>query len=99
MEDLFGNDSPKVYVGTMEFPFRGMLMSHMCSPDIDALHRMADAIGIKREWFQDHEVHPHYDVSKAKKKLAIKLGAIEINDREIIRLCHPKSQICRAKRK
>jgi Protein of unknown function (DUF4031) len=84
-----------VYVGTMEFGFGRMKMFHMSSPNMDELHRMADLIGVKRKWFQEHYkgtdfYHPHYDVCKSKKELAIMLGATEINDRELIKICFPK---------
>jgi len=78
-----------VYVGTREYKFGRMIMSHMSSPDIEELHKMAEAIGHKRKWFQDHPTHPHYDVCKEKKQLAIKLGAVEVDDREIIRQRYP----------
>jgi hypothetical protein len=29
---------------------------------IEELHEFAQSIGLKREWFQDHPRHPHYDV-------------------------------------
>lgn len=101
MSDLFTDSSvPVVYVGTMEWPFRRMIMFHMASPDLDALHSMAEKIGMKREWFQDKgtdSLTPHYDISKGKKKLAIQLGAVEINDREIIKRCFPKLQELKSK--
>ena len=82
-----------VFVGTFEYDFRGMVMSHMASPDLDLLHQMADELGLKRAWFQDKEGYPHYDVSKSKKQQAIKLGATEINDRELIIICYPKELV------
>lgn len=30
--------------------------------DLDELHKFAQSIGLKREWFQDHPAHPHYDL-------------------------------------
>lgn len=78
-----------VYVGSMEYRYGRMIMSHMGSSDLDALHRMADAIGVKRKWFQDKKHHPHYDISKQMKKKAIELGAIEVSDKELIRKCYP----------
>ena len=86
--NLFNNNSKTVYVGTMEFPYGRMLMSHMASPDIEALHKMADAIGVKRKWFQNNKYHPHYDICKSMKKKAIALGAVEVNDRELIKRCY-----------
>lgn len=83
-----------VYVGTMEFPFGRMLMSHLASPNLEALHDLSQAIGIKRKWFQDKtrqdKTYPHYDICKAKKKEAIRLGVIEIDDRELIKRCYER---------
>lgn len=85
-----------VYVGTMEFKYGRMKMFHLASPNVEELHRMADIIGINRKWFQDpkyngESVHPHYDICKSKKVLAIKNGVNkEIDDREIINICYPK---------
>lgn len=83
-------DPDAVYIGTLEFEYKGMLMSHMGSPNLEALHRIAVKLGI-RKWFHDDDkhLHPHYDVCKSKKQLAIKLGVIEIDDKELINRCHP----------
>jgi hypothetical protein len=84
-------DPNAVYIGTLEYAYNGMLMSHLASPNIEALHEMAAKLGI-RKWFQDDDkhLHPHYDVCKSKKKLALQLGAIEIDDRELINRCYPQ---------
>lgn len=83
-----------VYVGTIEWPFRRMIMFHMATDGpIEELHQMADKIGIRRAWFQNKggdRPTPHYDICKSKKKLAIKYGAVEVNDRELIRKCFPE---------
>ena len=79
-----------VYIGTIPFPYGRMIMFHMASQDLDALHKMASAIGIKRKWFQDKQNHPHYDVCKSYKQKAIELGAVEVNDRKLIEICYPK---------
>lgn len=85
-----------VYVGTWKWPYRNMIMFHMATDgDLEELHQMADKIGIKRKWFQNKNEgtiyhDPHYDICKSKKELAIKHGAIEIDDRELIKKCFPK---------
>jgi hypothetical protein len=81
-----------VFVGKKEYKYGRMLMSHMASPDLELLHQMADAIGVSRKWFQNKERHPHYDLCKAKKQLAISLGAVEVDDRELIRECYLKQE-------
>lgn len=63
--------------------------SHMWSDtSIEELHVMADRIGLRREWFQLKVVEPafdayrlwraHYDVTPHKRRLAIQLGAMEM---------------------
>lgn len=71
-----------VYIDDMyKFPmgqFRRMKMSHMIADSDDELHAFAARIGMSREWFQGD----HYDVSKAKRDLAIALGAVPISLRQ-----------------
>ena len=78
-----------VYVGKKEYPYGRMKMSHMGSPDLEALHKMANAIGVKRKWFQNKKHHPHYDICKQMKEKAIELGAVEVSDKELIKNCYP----------
>ena len=42
---------------------------------LEELHAFAARLGLKREWFQDHFIAPHYDLSPAKHALALHLGA------------------------
>ena len=80
-----------VYVGINEYKYGRMIMSHMSSPNIDALHKMADSLGLKREWFQNKKLHPHYDIRKGTKIKAISLGAILVSDKDLIRKCYHTS--------
>jgi hypothetical protein len=75
-----------VLIGKREYKYRGMLMSHMAADTLDELHKMAAKIGVDWKHFQDKPGKPHYDICKTKKGIAIKLGAVEVNDREIISL-------------
>jgi hypothetical protein len=63
-----------------------MKMSHMLADTEDELHRMAESIGLKREWFQNHGRTPHYDVCQAKRKQAVNCGAIEVGRRDLVAL-------------
>lgn len=54
-------------------PFRGG-SCHLTSTSIDVLHRFALRLGLRREWFQDHRVAAHYDLTKGKRRKAIELG-------------------------
>jgi hypothetical protein len=56
-----------------------MMMCHMIADDLNELHAMADRIGVQRRWFQSHASHPHYDICKSKRELAVRFGAIELN--------------------
>jgi len=52
----------------------------MIADDLGELHTMAAKIGLKRSWFQ-HKSNgtPHYDLTLAKRRLAIEKGAISID--------------------
>lgn len=66
-----------VYVDDLIWPWRGKLWCHMTADTLDELHHMAQNIGLKREWFQDHPRHPHYDLVRSKRDKALALGATE----------------------
>lgn len=75
------SNEPRVYVD--ELPAAGWGKwnggAHMLANDIDALHEMADRIGLKRAWFQEQGSFPHYDLTASKRRLAVAAGAIEID--------------------
>lgn len=57
--------------------------------ELEELHQFAASIGLKREWFQDHGDHPHYDtIVESKMDLAIKHGAMMVRPTDIIRIMH-----------
>lgn len=74
-----------VYVDNANIQYGRMIMCHMMADSLEELHAMADTIGVSRRWFQDKR-YKHYDICKSKKALAIKLGAVEVSSRELIRL-------------
>ncbi len=49
---------------------------HMWSDDPEALHAMAERIGMRREWFQDKPGFPHYDLLPPLREKAIAMGAV-----------------------
>jgi hypothetical protein len=51
-------------------------------PDLQELHALAAKIGMRRSWFQDHPTLPHYDLTPAKRRAAVKSGAVKITRRE-----------------
>lgn len=64
--------------------FGRMKMSHLIADSQKELLEFVDKIGVKRKWIQDYDSpREHFDICLAKRKLAIKLGAKEINFREL----------------
>lgn len=75
-----------VYVGTRQYLYGGMKMSHMAADTLDELHLMAFNIGVDRRHFQMKPGKPHYDISQKMKARALLLGAKHVNDRDLIRM-------------
>lgn len=72
-----------VYVDDMEAEFGSMIMCHMIADTRRELLDMADKIGVKRQWIQKFDNHgEHFDISKGKRALAVRYGAVEITWRE-----------------
>lgn len=78
-----------VYVDEARNPFGRMVMCHMWADTAAELHAMAEAIGMKRRWFQALDgpqgckaSFPHYDVSLSRRSQAIDLGAVIVGRRE-----------------
>jgi hypothetical protein len=53
--------------------------SHLFADDIQELHEFAAKLGLRRSWFQDKGRFPHYDIVGSKRRLALELGAQEMN--------------------
>jgi hypothetical protein len=58
------------------------LWCHMWADAPEELHAMADRIGLKREWCQTPEKFLHYDLTPARRAVAVRFGAIEMSLRE-----------------
>lgn len=53
--------------------------------DLQELHRLASAIGCRREWFQDKAL-PHYDLTMQRRQEAIGAGAVPVTRREAVEI-------------
>lgn len=77
-----------VYVDDMRAPFGRMIMCHMIADSRDELLAMADLIGVSRRWLQKAgTIYEHFDISRAKRNLAVRAGAVEITKRDLVKLC------------
>jgi FMN phosphatase YigB (HAD superfamily) len=73
-----------VYVDSANIPYRNMIMCHMVADTTEELLQMAEKIGVQTKWIQKKGTrHEHFDISKGKKLIAIKNGAIEINRKQM----------------
>lgn len=63
----------------------GKQWCHLFADSIEELHEFAERLGLRREWFQNKKLFPHYDLVTSKRKLAISLGAQEVDLREHIK--------------
>lgn len=73
-----------VYVDDMYAPFGRMKMCHMIADSHEELVSMAVRIGVQPKWIQQEGTpEEHFDVSKAKRALAVTAGAVEITLREL----------------
>lgn len=79
-----------VYVDESAHVFGRLIMCHMVADTVDELHDMASRIGVRSKWFQGEKSIPHYDICKSKRVLAVKLGAIEITSRELVKRFRPR---------
>ena len=58
--------------------------AHMGTDDhspqrLDALHAFARRLGLKRVWFQDKILHPHFDTTLRKQASSLQLGAVQVD--------------------
>ena len=61
--------------------------THLVGESLEELHKFAQEIGLKYEWFQDHCRHPHYDLTTIKMaRKAIKTGAKLVSPKNIVKI-------------
>lgn len=60
----------------------GAKWCHLTADTLDELHEFATSIGLKRAWFQNHRLMPHYDLTPGKRAIAVRKGAVEISTTE-----------------
>jgi hypothetical protein len=50
---------------------------HLTADTLKELHIFAELVGLKRSWFQDHKLCPHYDLTPRRRAKAVELGATQ----------------------
>jgi Protein of unknown function (DUF4031) len=75
------------YVDTVrDYPTAGLRYTRFChllADTRDELQAMADALGIPRQFFQDHPWRWHHDLPEHLRARAVELGAREIEMHEV----------------
>lgn len=83
-----------VYIDKMNARYGRMIMCHMLADTEEELLEMAEKIGVNKKWHQYPDTHKsHFDICLAKKKIALDLGAIEIDKRQLFHLMKSKKEI------
>lgn len=60
----------------------------MSDASVEELHEFAQSIGLRRNWFQDHLLHPHYDLTTQRMaNKAVLCGATRVDPKELVRKC------------
>jgi hypothetical protein len=83
-------DQPKTGRAAIHFG-NGKRSCHLTTDGpIEELHAFAAKLGLKSEWFQEHPVLCHYDLTPGKRLDALDEGAEEMPMREQLRLARKR---------
>lgn len=58
---------------------------HLVADTLEELHGFAAMIGLKREWFQEHPTHPHYDIWGSKLTHAYNMGVKVVSSKFLLK--------------
>lgn len=84
-----------VYVDDMKAVFGRMVMCHMIADSSSELLSMADRIGIRRRWLQKIGTYKeHFDICLSKKGQAIRFGAIQVTQRQLVEIVRKRRRKC-----
>ncbi|WP_267122665.1 DUF4031 domain-containing protein [Xanthomonas sacchari] len=70
-----------VWVEDAQWPRGKFICGHLLADSLEELHALADVLQIKRQYFIEYAVVPHYSIPEHKLELAIAAGAVKL-DRE-----------------
>ena len=63
-------------------PFRKGSCHLTTDGPLDELHAFAEKVCLSRSWFQEHATAPHYDLTPARREVALATGAVFVAARE-----------------
>ncbi|NPT34230.1 DUF4031 domain-containing protein [Paraburkholderia xenovorans] len=75
-----------IYVDDERISWRGKQWCHLVADSLNELHDFAQQLGLRRSWFQERSIYPHYDVTVSVREKALTLGALK-GDRGTIVTC------------
>lgn len=84
-----------IYVDNECIPWKGEHWCHLVADSLPELHEFARLLGLRRSWFQERSVYPHYDVTVRVRDKALVLGA-SMGNRSTIISCSKrlKAELC-----
>lgn len=65
---------------------------HLVADSIKELAAFSILMGLKNEWFQNKVDLPHFDLTEGMRLKAISLGAIEIDDHQLVAMARNNRQ-------
>ena len=71
--------------GLRDYGWRLGPSCHLFADTREELHSFASAIGLKPQWFQDHQRLWHYDLTTRRRTKAVSMGALEMGERDSVR--------------
>ncbi len=73
-----------VYVDKLvDYSWRHGPSCHLIADSVEELIEFAVELGLRAEWFQPRS-SPHFDLTADGRKAAVRMGAIELNNRELV---------------
>ncbi len=74
-----------VYVDNLrDYGWRHGPSCHLIANSVEELLEFAESMGLRREWFQPKS-SPHFDLTADGRRIAVEHGAIEIDQRQLVK--------------
>lgn len=90
----------KIFMHGGSSTFRWKESCHLFADSENELHALARKIGLRREWFQNKndKSFPHYDLTKSRRALALKHGAIQMSFKCMVKRIRKRREELRNKK-